>query len=99
MRLTEGYSQFASSEVNGCCQLQFSVSSGSPVDFILLSAPCFKQAIQAETSEYSLPQTHSMDYFYGDYSFLDFEEYPGFPIFSAGPLNKKRKGLNCKTTI
>jgi hypothetical protein len=91
MRVTEGHSQFASPEVDGCCQLQFSVSSGNPADFISLSAPNFKQDIQAETSKYSLPQTHSLDYFYGDHSFLDFEEYPGFSVLSARPCIKKEK--------
>ena len=82
--VTEGYSQSASPEVNGGCQLQFFVSSGSPADFISLPAPGFKQVIRAETPKHSLPQTHPLDYFYSGHSFLDFEEHPGFPIFSAG---------------
>jgi hypothetical protein len=82
--VTKGHPQFASPEVDGCCELQFSVSSGCAAYFVSLSAPGFKQDIQTETSEYSLPQTYSVDYFYGDHPFLDISEYPGFPIFSAG---------------
>jgi hypothetical protein len=98
MRFSAGSSQFATPEVDGCCKLQFSVSSGSPADFIPLSAPNFKQDIQAETSKYSLLQTHSLDYFYGGHSFLDFEEYSILPVLSTRPCIKI-KGLNCIAAI
>ena len=99
LRITEGHSQSAAPEINGCGQLQFSVSSGSIAYYVSLFAPTAKPEIRAETSKYSLPQTYSVDYFFGGHSFLDSAKYPGFPIFCTCPCLKKGKGPNCITTI